>query len=133
VRIALLRLRDPKDLATLQANLDTIENAFNKLLPAEAAQTAAASYVGDGTAGRSVAVGFMPRYVLVFDATGGATFEAIGSGLAALGAWYRVAAGTLTQDATQWQGIVAGGFQLGSAAACASNVSARTYAYLAQR
>ncbi len=133
MRLSLLPLKSLKDLATLSQNLQSIENAFNKLLPAEVPETVSGSYTGTDAAARIVACGFTPRRVTVYDATDGVTFEAIGSGLVDLDHWYRVAAGTHTQDDTQWQGIIPGGFKCGSAAANASNLAGRVYRYFAQR
>ncbi|RJQ07586.1 MAG: hypothetical protein C4551_06675 [Bacillota bacterium] len=133
MRIALLRLRDFKDMTVPQSNFDALENFVNKELPTEVPECAAGSYTGTDAANRVKAVGFMPRYVIVYDPTGGNTFEAIGSGDVALEAWYRGSTGAHVRDTTQWQGIATTGFKCGSAAASASNVSGRTYYYFAVR
>lgn len=91
------------------------------------------TYVGDGTANRTVSLGFTARRVLVLrtDATS-VTFESI----AVLGvaySWWRDAAGAYNTAATGWQGIVTNGIKLGSNVANLSNANGVTYVVAAYK
>lgn len=96
-------------------------------------QVTSGTYTGDDTANRIISVGFTPRYVEVWKQNDGTIFSAIGDGTTALSNFWRVAAGTQSSGASDWQGIVNGGFKVGSGAASLSNKNAVTYFYIAYR
>lgn len=96
-------------------------------------QTASGTFVGDGTANRTISLGFTPRFVLLVRQSNGTEFTALGDGTVALTAYWRLAAGTQGSGTTDWQGVVAGGFKTGSNAGSTSNVSTETYWYVAWR
>ena len=71
-------------------------------------------YTGDGTAGRAIAIGFMPRIVKIVRQTNGDVFEALGDGTTAWTYFQRDNAGTVTAAAAEFQGIVGTTVKLGS-------------------
>jgi hypothetical protein len=100
-------------------------------------QAMSGSYTGDGTANRVISVAdaqgiaFTPRHVLAIRAD--ATFIEFQS-IQAAGVttnWYRDSAGAMASLATNWQGVVANGFKLGSSVAATSNVTGVTYRFVA--
>lgn len=96
-------------------------------------QVQSLQYTGDGTANRSIALTFQPRYVLILSHTDSITFEAIGSGTSAYAAYWRTSTGALTSGTTDFQGISGSAVLLGSGAANLSNKSTQTYSVVALR
>lgn len=96
-------------------------------------QVQSLQYTGDGTANRSIALTFQPRYVVILSHTDSITFEAIGSGGIAYAAYWRTAAGVLTSGTTDFGGIPGSAVLLGSALANLSNKATQVYSLIALR
>lgn len=92
-------------------------------------------YTGDDTANRVISVadsqgGFTPTEVIVLAVTDLNEFHSRDDGTAVV-SWWRTSLGAMSSGATDWQGIVAGGFECGSALANLSNKSAQAYTWVA--
>lgn len=93
-------------------------------------RVASADYTGDGTADRTIALDFTPRWVHILRTDNSTEFWSMRG--TSTRAWWRTSTGDSANGLADWQGIVSMGFKLGSASnGGLSNASGVAYAYVA--
>lgn len=145
------------DLAALINALDLLENILDQRLDsmnlADSAVTRAklsalavdytkssglagyvrGQYTGDGTQNRIINPGWDPTYVHIIRQSDSSKYESLNDGTNIV-TWKTDNTGIASGGTTDWQGLVAGGFKLGSAVGGGlSNVAAAVYSYYALR